>query len=131
MHSRHKLFLLAALVLVSGCNRKRADEGPNLDPKVRLPFDRSFLVGHWGIDGDCSDTTSFNDDGTAKMQRGDDALWSFEQEDRTLTTTETGRQPYSVLVIRNGKDSWFAIKPPDAHLSRTMTRCAASGISVR
>jgi len=87
------------------------------------PVDRAFVVGHWGRPGDCSDTLSFNEDGSATggpVKPG--SRWTLDGE--TLSVTEPGSAPEPARVARDGDR--LAIVVPDGE-RLTLTRCAAVG----
>ena len=96
MTFRTVLFTMTALAMVSGCSKggsqannsvttttnttvvetntttapAAGNSANNAAPVSTGPVDQAFLVGRWGVNGDCSQVMEFKADGTATPPEG-------------------------------------------------------------
>lgn len=140
MQIKTALFAMTALALVSGCSRGAQNNSaaanapaPAIEP-VNEPeaaaagneaataggaVDRAFLVGRWGVDGDCSQVMEFAEDGTATPPAG--SRWTMAGDQ--VTVTNPGGAPDTKTVARTGDD---AMTVSGGGASLNMTRCPAA-----
>lgn len=140
MKIKTALFAMTALALVSGCskgaqnNTATANAPAPVEESVNAPaaapanetaapaagtVDRAFLVGRWGVDGDCSQVMEFAEDGTANPPPG--SRWTMAGDQ--VTVTNPGEAPDTKTVARTGDDS-MSVTGGGATLN--MTRCPAA-----
>ena len=146
MTYRYLLVAAGALTLVTACNRGEANnsagngfgtttggnfaapvapaaptQGPGMGSTGGGAIDRAALVGHWGMDGDCSETISFNGDGTARAT-GEDEPVRWTVEGNTIVTTAGNDPPERLTVTRNGDT--LSVNSQSGETMR-LTRCTA------
>lgn len=134
-----------AILLVAGCNRGTGNNSTNAAapanstnsaaaapaaapapaPAAGGSVDQAFLVGHWGANGDCSRTLTFNADGTA-VTSGDNEVGRWRLEGNQLVTQGPGEAPQPVPVSRRG-DTLILTGPQGQQAA--LTRCAAAASS--
>ena len=139
MTSKAALLALTAVVLVAGCNRgstankstsntttttNTAAAAPAA-PAAGGTVDRAFVVGHWGSNGDCSRTVSFNADGTGSAT-GEENAGGWSLEGNNLVLTAPGDPTQRVPVSRSGDN--LVMSGPQGQQA-TMTRCASAGVA--
>jgi hypothetical protein len=140
------LFTMTALAMVSGCSKggsqannsatnttvttttTTADTnstsapaagnaaGNAAAPVSTGPVDQAFLVGRWGVNGDCSQVMEFKADGTATPPEGS----TYAISGSTVTVTNPGQAPDPKTVTRTGDD---AMTVSGGGTSMNMTRC--------
>ena len=141
MHVRSALLAVTALALVTGCNRGASNNSAGANssttansaapvtpggPGAGAPggggaVDQASLIGHWGMAGDCSQTVSFNADGTATATGEEDPVrWTLEGN--TIVTTEGNDPPERASIARNGEGLTVT---PQTGATMQLTRCAA------
>lgn len=139
------LFAATALVLVPGCSRQSAANnaaGANTaganeieadEPEANeaapagnesaaaegAEVDRAFLVGRWGMAGDCSQVMEFSEDGSASPPEG--SRWSVAGN--VITVTNPGGRPEPQTATRTGDDAFSMVTTGGATVN--MTRCPA------
>jgi hypothetical protein len=138
------LFAASALVMVAGCSRQpaannvaapanaagdnQADEPEDNEPApagnegaaaAGGEVDQAFLVGRWGVAGNCSQVMTFNEDGTGSPPAG--SRWSLAGN--VVTWTNPGGPAEPQTVTRTGDDSFTTVTA--AGQSLNMTRCPA------
>jgi hypothetical protein len=79
--------------------------------------DQAFLVGKWGMAGDCAQTMEFNEDGSATPPEG--SRWSVAGN--VVTVTNPGGRAEPQTVTRTGDDSFSTVTAGGATVN--MTRC--------
>jgi hypothetical protein len=79
--------------------------------------DQAFLVGKWGMAGDCSQTMEFMADGSATPPEG--SRWSVA--DNVITVTNPGGRPEPQTATRTGDDAFSMVTTGGATVN--MTRC--------
>jgi hypothetical protein len=141
MKIRTALFAMTALALVPGCSKGGANNAATAnapapaieanEPEAAPPaneaaatpaagtLDRAFLIGRWGVNGDCSQVMEFAEDGTASPPAG--SHWSIAGDQ--VTVTNPGSAPDTKTVARTGDDA-MTVSGGGAALS--MTRCPAA-----
>jgi len=141
MHAKYALLAVTALALVTGCNRgagnnsaanqsatgNSANAAAPVAPTAAAggAMDRAFLVGHWGMAGNCSRTVSFNADGTGAATGETGGTWTLEGN--TIVLTDEDPQPERMTVARVG-DNLSITGGPEGQ-SMTMTRCATATVA--
>lgn len=139
------LFAATALVLVTGCSRQPAannaaaanaagaNEAEADEPEANEAapagnegaaaeggeVDQAFLIGRWGLAGDCSPVLEFKEDGVATPPEG--SRWTVDGN--VVTVTNPGGRPEPQTVTRTGDDSFSTVTAGGATLN--MTRCPA------
>ncbi len=139
------LFAATALVLVPGCSRQSAannaaaangvganeTEADEPEANEAAPagnegaaaeggeVDQAFLVGRWGVAGNCSQVMEFNEDGTGSPPAG--SRWSLAGN--VVTWTDPGGPAEPQTVTRTGDDAFTTVTA--AGQSVNMTRCPA------
>ena len=144
MTFRTVLFTMTALAMVSGCSKggNQANNSANASanatanaatpvdtnaaagntagtaaaPASTGPVDQAFLVGRWGVNGDCSQVMEFKADGTATPPEGS----TYAISGSTVTMTSPGQAPDPKTVTRTGDD---AMTVSGGGSSTNMTRC--------
>jgi hypothetical protein len=145
MRFKTVLFTMTALAMVSGCSRganqannsaanatasaanaanANATEAPAAGNAAGAaaggastgPVDQAFLVGRWGVGGDCSQVMEFKADGTAGPPEGS----TYTVSGSTVTVTSPGQAPDPKTVTRTGDD---AMTVSGGGASMNMTRC--------
>ena len=142
MRFKTVLFTMTALAMVSGCSRGGTQAnnsagnatanaataaapaapaagnaaGSAAAPASTGPVDQAFLVGRWGVNGDCSQVMEFKADGTASPPDGSTYTISGD----TVTVTNPGGPPDPKTVTRTGDD---AMTVSGGGTSMNMTRC--------
>jgi hypothetical protein len=145
MRFKTVLFTMTALAMVSGCSRganqannSAANASANAAnaasanataapaagnaadsaaaPASTGPVDQAFLVGRWGMSGDCSQAMEFKADGTATPPEGS----TYTISGSTVTMTSPGQPPDPKTVTRTGDD---AMTVSGGGASMNMTRC--------
>ena len=140
MKIKTALFAMTALALVSGCskgaqnntatanapapavetvNAPEAAPAANETAEAGGTIDRAFMVGRWGVDGDCSQVMEFAEDGTATPPAG--SRWTMTGDQ--VTVTNPGGAPDTKTVARTGDDA-MTVSGGGATLN--MTRCPAA-----
>jgi hypothetical protein len=137
------LFAATALVMAAGCSRQPAANnaaaanaaGAN-EVEIDEPeaneaapagnegaaaqggdVDQAFLVGKWGMAGDCSQVMEFKEDGSATPPEG--SRWSVA--DNVITVTNPGGRPEPQTATRTGDDAFSMVTTGGATVN--MTRC--------
>ena len=87
------------------------------------PVDQAFLLGHWSPAPDCSQTMSFNADGTAQATGNPDARWKLEGG--AVTAETAGKPPARTPVSRNG-DKLVLTGPQGQTVELTRCQSAAA-----
>lgn len=137
------LFAATALVMVAGCSRQPAANNVAApanaagDNQAAEPaeepapagndgaaaqggqIDEAFLIGRWGLAGNCSEVLEFKEDGVATPPEG--SRWTLEGN--VVTVTNPGGRPEPQTVTRTGDDSFSTATAGGATLN--MTRCPA------
>jgi hypothetical protein len=139
------LFAASALVLTAGCSRQStannaaaanatgANEVDVDEPEANEPaaagnegaaaqggpIDEAFLIGRWGLAGNCSEVLEFKEDGVATPPEG--SRWTLEGN--VVTVTNPGGRPEPQTVTRTGDDAFSTVTAGGATLN--MTRCPA------
>jgi hypothetical protein len=145
MRFKTVLFTMTALAMVSGCSRgaNQANNsagnatanvatanaaaapaapaagnasGSAAAPVSTGPVDQAFLVGRWGVNGDCAQTMEFKDDGTVGPPEGS----TYTISGSTVTVNSPGQAPDPKTVTRTGDD---AMTVSGGGSSMNMTRC--------
>jgi hypothetical protein len=80
-------------------------------------LDRSFLVGRWTDNGDCSDVIEFTQDGRFIAANGGGGLWNLDGDRLTMT----GRATATIRITPIDNDTMTVINT-DGSLGRS-TRC--------
>jgi hypothetical protein len=140
MKIKTALFAMTALALVSGCSKgaqnntatanapapavetanvPEAAPAANETAATGGAIDRAFLIGRWGVDGDCSQVMEFAEDGTANPPPG--SHWTMAGDQ--VTVTNPGGTPDTKTVARTGADA-MSVSGEGATLN--MTRCPAA-----
>jgi hypothetical protein len=131
------IFAMTGLALV-GCNRGAANNsaaaGNNSSTAnastpaapaatgAGAPVDQAFLVGHWSPAPDCSQTMSFNADGTAEATgEREEARWTLEGG--AVLAGPVGKPPVRTPVSRSG-DKLILAGPQGQSL--TLSRCQSA-----
>ncbi|WP_444855610.1 hypothetical protein [Sphingosinicella sp.] len=63
------------------------------------PVDRAFIVGRWGMDGDCANALDFREDGTVQPNNG---RWTLEGSQLTVVNQNAPTEVST--VTRSGDD---------------------------
>jgi hypothetical protein len=105
----------------SGANATEAPAAGNASssaaaPVSTGPVDQAFLVGRWGMGGDCSQVMEFKADGTVGPPEGS----TYTISGSTVTVTSPGQAPDPKTVTRTGDD---AMTVSGGGASMNMTRC--------
>ena len=79
-------------------------------------LDRTYLVGRWADDGDCSAATEFRADGTFLFPWGDTGQWTLAGNQLTLTGNT---HPFTIRVI----DANTLERTATGGSPRRVTRC--------
>jgi hypothetical protein len=88
------------------------------------PVDQAFLVGHWSPAADCSQTMSFNADGTATATgESEEARWKLEGG--AVMAGPVSKPPVRTPVSRNG-DKLVLTGPQGQSLELTRCQSAAT-----
>jgi hypothetical protein len=88
------------------------------------PVDQAFLVGHWSPAADCSQTMSFNADGTASATgEREEARWKLEGG--AVMAGPVGKPQVRTPVSRNG-DKLILAGPQGQSLELTRCQSAAT-----
>jgi hypothetical protein len=141
MKIRIALFAMTALALVPGCSKGGANDAATANAPIPAaepanapepvtpaneavatpagPLDRAFLIGRWGVAGDCSQVMEFAEDGTASPPSGSHWTLSGDQ----VTVTNPGSPPDAKTVVRTGDD---AMSVSGGGNTINMTRCPAA-----
>lgn len=139
MNGKYTLLAVTTLALLAGCNRGATNNSAGTNNSatgnsatatapVAPPaaaggaVDQNALLGHWGMAGNCSQTLSFNGDGSATATGEENPVrWSMEGS--TLVTTEANDPPQRSTVAVSGD-----VLSLTAQNGQTMqlTRCAAA-----
>jgi hypothetical protein len=118
---------VAALALTAGAAANAAAQ-PNAAPPVSTtppagsgaPVDRAWLVGKWGIVGDCSQVMEFRADGTVTEPPAQNGTYTISGS--TVSVNIPGRAPDPADVTRTGDDT-MAVRPPTGGPAQSMQRC--------
>lgn len=140
MKIKAALLAMTALALVTGCskagqnnaatanapapavetvNAPEAAPTANETAETGATIDRAFMIGRWGVSGDCSQVMEFAEDGTATPPEG--SRWTMTGDQ--VTVTNPAGEPDTKTVARTGADS-MSVTGGGATLS--MTRCPAA-----
>lgn len=140
MKIKTALFAMTALALIPACSKGGQNNAatanapaaePANTPEPAAPaneaaatpaggtLDRAFLVGRWGVAGDCSQVMEFAEDGTANPPAGSHWTLSGDQ----VTVTNPGGEPDAKTVVRTGDD---AMTVSGGGNTLSMTRCPAA-----
>ena len=140
MKIRTAFFAMTALVLIPGCSKGGANNAatanapatelanepeaaPAANEAAATPagaaVDRAFLIGRWGVAGDCTQVMEFAADGTATPPAGSHWTVSGDQ----VTVTNPGGTPDAKTVVRTGDDSMTVSGGGN---TIAMTRCPAA-----
>ena len=131
------LLTMTAFVLTSACSRQPAADNAtaqNMSANQAAPtansaapsantgsaagaIDRAFVIGRWGVAGDCSETMEFRDDGTVAGP-ADGARWSLDGSRLVISDGEGNSDTRT--VTRTGADE---MSVTDAGETMRMTRC--------
>lgn len=137
MKGKTALLAVTAIALVAGCNRGATNNAAanssaanTAAPAAPAPaaggggaVDQAFLLGHWGRGGDCSETISFNANGTAAFTGEDDALrWTLSGD--ALTIIENNDPPETGRAARSG--DMLVLTSPEGDTMQ-LSRCPAAG----
>jgi len=82
-----------------------------------VALDRTFLMGHWTDDNDCSNAIAFNQDGGFVAANGGTGLWNLDGEWLTMT----GNQTVRVRIVPIDQNTMTVVNA-DGSLGRS-TRC--------
>ena len=93
------------------------DSGGATQASSSTNLDRTFLMGRWTDNGDCSKAIEFGQDGTFRNADGSGGLWNLEGDRLTLTGSSTA----TIRVSPVDQDTITVINP-DGSLGRS-TRC--------
>jgi hypothetical protein len=138
------LLAASALVMIAGCSRQPAANNvaapanaaadneaaaPAADEAAPAgnegaaaeggPIDEAFLIGRWGLAGNCSEVLEFKADGVATPPEG--SRWTLEGN--VVTVTNPGGRPEPQTVTRTGDDAFTTVTAGGTTLN--MTRCPA------
>lgn len=139
------LFAATALVMAPGCSRQGANNaaapanaaGDNRagadEPTANEAapaanegaaaeggqVDEAFLIGRWGLNGNCAQVMEFKEDGVATPPEG--SRWSLAGN--VITVTNPGGRPEPQTVTRTGDDAFTMVMAGGASVN--MTRCPA------
>jgi len=140
MKIRTAFFAMTALALIPGCSKGGANNAATVNAPVAAepanepeaapanaaaatpagaPLDRAFLIGRWGVAGDCAQVMEFAEDGTATPPAGSHWTLSGDQ----VTVTNPGGAPDAKTVVRTGEDTMTVTGGGN---TITMTRCPAA-----
>jgi hypothetical protein len=139
MKIRTALFAMTALALVPACSKGGQNNAATANAPAAEPanepapapaneaaaapaggtLDRAFLIGRWGVAGDCSQVMEFAEDGTASPPAG--SRWTLAGDQ--VTVTSPGEAPDAKTVVRTGDDA-MSVTGDGNTLS--MTRCPAA-----
>jgi hypothetical protein len=140
MKIRTALFAMTALALIPGCSKGGANNAATANAPVGAEpvnepeaapanaaaatpagaaLDRAFLIGRWGVAGDCTQVMEFAADGTATPPAGSHWTVSGDQ----VTVTNPGGTPDAKTVVRTGDDSMTVSGGGN---TIAMTRCPAA-----
>ena len=136
MKTKLAILAMTGLALV-GCNRGAANNsaaaGNNSSTAnaaapaatgAGAPVDQAFLVGHWSPAPDCSETMSFNADGTAETTgEREEARWKLEGG--VVVAGPVGKAPVRTPVSRSG-DKLVLAGPQGQSLELTRCQSAAA-----
>jgi hypothetical protein len=82
-----------------------------------VQLDRTFVMGRWTDDGDCSNAIEFTQDGRFITAEGGTGLWNLERDELTMT----GQQTATIRISPIDQNTMTVINA-DGSLGRS-TRC--------